>query len=73
MKKQSAVNYREGSELESCGTCSFFEGPESCTQVSGVVSSAGLCDLYLPLEQQTAAPDPAMLEQMLLGGGLPNV
>jgi hypothetical protein len=74
MKEQSAVNYRPGTEVESCGKCAFFSPPEKCAQVKGEISSGALCDLYTPAGAQTDVPPAGpSLEDMLLGGGLPNV
>lgn len=68
MKKQTDVGYRQGTAEESCAKCEFFVSPESCTQVEGTISSAGLSDLFMPKGQ--AGPDMAGLESMLFGGGM---
>lgn len=68
-KSQSEVNYRLGSETESCAGCEFFQPPESCLQVSGIVAPDGLCDLFIS-KAAAAGPDVASLENMLFGGGL---
>lgn len=72
MKEQAEVGYRQGTAEESCAMCEFFEPPESCTQVKGTISSAGLCDLFMPKGQgqEQGTPDMAGLESMLFGGGL---
>lgn len=74
-KAQSEVNYREGTPTESCAGCAFFEPPEACAQVEGVVAPGGLCDLYTPgAEAAPIAPPapPGGLESLLFGGGLPQ-
>ena len=75
-KSQSEVNYREGTPEESCAGCAFFEPPEACTQVEGVVAPGGLCDLFTPgVGAEAVAPPPGppgSLESLLFGGGLPQ-
>lgn len=79
MKSKKEVNYRQGDENGSCATCSFFTSPDKCSQVKGQVAGDGMCDIYMPLEQQPAAPagmpgaspEQAIIDQ-LFGGGLPQ-
>lgn len=74
-KSQSEVNYRPGDEQTSCLNCAFYQEPNSCTQVEGEISAAGLCDLFTPkgADAELGAAPQMSIEDMLFGGGLPNV
>ena len=41
-----AVNYRDGSGLFRCGTCTMFRAPHGCTKVEGFIESDDVCDVW---------------------------
>lgn len=44
---QSSVAYRGSPNgRERCGNCTYFEAPNSCSEVSGSVSPRGWCDIW---------------------------
>lgn len=73
---KESVNYRMGDpQGERCETCSEFRPEEElCSRVQGQISPRGMCDMYSGMgegeEKAETQADPAMLEQMLFGGGM---
>jgi hypothetical protein len=73
------ANYRRGDpQGESCASCMNFRPEmEQCSAVQGVISPAGMCDLYSGGEEEGRTPpgepaapvDEMMLQQLLFGGG----
>lgn len=71
MINKKDANYRMADATDpdsgSCGACVNFIPPDNCKAVSGVVSSAGLCDLYEAKPQQQGNEGTDSLMAQLFG------
>lgn len=74
-ERKEVVEYRPGAPGQDCVSCQFFEEPESCAKVTGLIYRSGVCNLWEPeTGKEDSDPDLVGIDQegldnFLFGGG----
>lgn len=68
------VHYKSGEQRlnEACENCKYFVPENACSIVAGEIDPAGICNIYVPMEQEEELPNTHPAEPMPEGEPYPE-